>query len=328
MRGPLLTLLLLFLMLPTSAIVAGDHGSSSVTVQTAWARATPGPATNGAVYVTIKNSGHHDDHLIKAQSEISERTALHTHIMDNGIAKMRHVEAITIPKMGAAQLKPGGDHIMLMGLKRPLKKGDSITLSLTFKKAGIRNVTVAVKKVGAMGGNDHSPMKHGGGHGDGHGMKHDTKMKSLTITMNRVSPSGVHEALGIIMAKPSGHGVMLHPNLKGLTPGAHAFHVHTNPNCGPGEKDGKKVAALQAGGHYDPSGKMHGHHGMSHKPAGDLPQIIVDSDGTASKPVTVKSLSLGQMKGRALMIHEYPENPKDPNLPKGGGPRFACGVIQ
>ena len=316
MRSYITSLLLVILAIQSNPTSAGHHEGNSLTVEAVWARATPGSATNGAVYLTIKNKGHDDDQLIKAHSDQSALSSLHTHIMYKGISRLRPVYAIFIPKMGTAQLKPGGDHIMLMGLKKPLKEGDTISLSLTFKKAGTKNLTVSVKKVGAMSGTAH------------HSMEHEAPMQAITITMHRVSDGGVHESLGTIIAKPTAHGVALHPTLKGLTPGQHGFHVHTNPNCGAGEKDGKKIAALQAGGHYDPSGTMQGHHGKSHKPAGDLPQIKVDLDGTATKPVIVKTLMLAQLRGRALMIHKYPENPKDPSLPVGGGPRFACGVIQ
>lgn len=158
----------------------------------------------------------------------------------------------------------------------------------------------------------------------------------MTVAIHHISPDGVGEKIGVIVAEPDGDGIVLKPDIKGLRPGRHAFHVHENPSCEPGEKDGKTSAGLAAGGHYDPHGAMksHGHddhsghdHSEMEKPAGDLPELVADTDGVARQAVEVKSLAFGQLSGRAIMIHAYGEAPDDPALPKGGGPRIACGVI-
>ena len=89
------------------------------------------------------------------------------------------------------------------------------------------------------------------------------------------------------------------------------------------------VAGLKAGEHYDPSGAGHGHqHGHGHGghgmvPHGDLPDI---AGGTATKAVMSDKLKLAQIQGRSIMVHRY--GTKNPSKPKGGGPRFACGVIE
>jgi len=153
----------------------------------------------------------------------------------------------------------------------------------------------------------------------------------LLIKVHRISADGVHEPMGTIRVEAGGHGIMLHPDIKGLAPGAHAFHIHQNGDCSPGMKGGKKVAGLAAGGHYGAgergaAGQGASGHGM-HKPAGDLPELQVDVAGHAGTPVPVVSLSLAEIKGRSIMIHAYGETPTDPKLPKGGGARIACGVI-
>lgn len=158
----------------------------------------------------------------------------------------------------------------------------------------------------------------------------------VTIAIHLISDEGVGEKIGEIVAEPDGHSVVLKPKVSGLTPGPHAFHVHENPSCEPGEKDGIMVAGLAAGGHFDPHGVMgdHGHtdhsghdHTGLEKPAGDLPELIVDDDGVARIPVAVESLSIDQMRQRSIMIHSHGERPDNESLPQGGGQRVACGVI-
>jgi len=161
----------------------------------------------------------------------------------------------------------------------------------------------------------------------------------LTVEVNKLSADGIGASVGTITFKDDHHGMTVTPNLHSLPPGNHAFHIHENPDCGPGMRDGKMVAGLKAGGHYDPSGvghvQKHGHghgHGHSHGhgghnmvPHGDLPDITADANGKATKAVISDKLKLAQIQGRSIMVHRYGTN--DPGKPKGGGPRFACGVI-
>lgn len=165
-------------------------------------------------------------------------------------------------------------------------------------------------------------------------VRHD--QSPITVEVHRISPEGVGEKIGKIVAETSGDHVALKPDISGLAPGKHAFHVHENASCEPGEKDGQMVAGLKAGGHYDPHGvhsehghtdhSSHDHTGME-KPAGDLPELVVDDDGTARKPVMMTTLTMHDLRGRSFMIHAHGETPEDPELPKGGGARVACGVV-
>mgnify|MGYP001435992468 CR=1 FL=1 len=155
MRNHVTALLLVVFAFQIKSATADHREQHSLTVGSVWARATPGQTTNGSVYLTIKNNSPHSDALIKGHSNRAARTMLHTHIMDKGVAQMRHVNSIAIPKKSIVQLKPGGDHIMLMGLRKPLKIGDTISLFLTFQKARSRNVTASIRKVGAMSGIHH-----------------------------------------------------------------------------------------------------------------------------------------------------------------------------
>jgi len=149
-----------------------------------------------------------------------------------------------------------------------------------------------------------------------HGSHHKAKGEA-TATVHKISAEGVGQAIGTITVKDGGHGVMVIPDLTGLSPGPHAFHIHQNGDCGPGEKDGKMVAGLMAGAHYG-QGSHDGSHG---KPKGDLPELTVAEDGTATKPVMSHHLHAAEMAGRSIMVHAASEA-------DGGGARVACGVFR
>src|SRR3569623_2027729 len=74
----------------------------------------------------------------------------------------------------------------------------------------------------------------------------------MVVPMPSVNAHGIGPSVGQITVSQSRYGLVFTPDLKGLAPGLHGFHVHQNPDCGPKEKDGKMVAALAAGGHYEP----------------------------------------------------------------------------
>jgi periplasmic copper chaperone A len=135
-------------------LIAADafaQNSGDITVVSIWARATPPGAKSGAVYMTLRNRGAADDKLIGATTPVAAKAGLHTEIMDNSVMKMRPLESVDIAPGGSASLKPGGSHIMLMGLKRPLKQGDHIPLTLRFAHAPPLTVQVEVAKIGASG---------------------------------------------------------------------------------------------------------------------------------------------------------------------------------
>lgn len=151
----------------------------------------------------------------------------------------------------------------------------------------------------------------------------------VVVTMNLVNEQGVGQSVGTITVSEGPTGLVFTPKLTGLTPGPHGFHVHEKPDCGPAMKDGKQVAGLAAGGHYDPAGtgKHEGHEGKGH--LGDLPALSVGADGTAITAVTAPRLTMSDVKGRSLMIHAGGDNYSDQPAPLGGGgARVACGVIK
>jgi copper(I)-binding protein len=128
---------------PTAAQTGG------VEISDAWARATPGGAENGAAYLTLVSPA--GDRLTGITSPAAAKAQLHEMTNNHGIMQMREVPAIDLPPGKKMTLKPGGLHIMLMGLKHPLQPGQSVPLSLRFEKSGTREVNAAIGKVGAMG---------------------------------------------------------------------------------------------------------------------------------------------------------------------------------
>ncbi|WP_162063797.1 superoxide dismutase family protein [Vibrio taketomensis] len=135
---------------------------------------------------------------------------------------------------------------------------------------------------------------------------------------------------GTIVITASQYGTVFTPNLTGLTPGQHGFHVHTNPSCDSVEKDGKTVVGGAAGGHYDPANTgKHGQPWTDDNHLGDLPALFVDSDGKATSPVIAPRVKLADLDGRALMIHAGGDNYSDKPAPLGGGgARMVCGVMK
>jgi copper(I)-binding protein len=120
-----------------------------VEIKDAWARATPGKAENGAAYLTIVSPVA--DRVTAVTTPVAQKTELHTMSMEGVVMRMRPLAGIDLPPGQPVTLKPGGTHIMLLGLLKPLQAGQSFPLTLSFEKAGSREVTVAVEKASAMG---------------------------------------------------------------------------------------------------------------------------------------------------------------------------------
>ena len=155
-----------------------------------------------------------------------------------------------------------------------------------------------------------------------------TARADITVPMSMVDARGAGIAVGDIVISESPYGLVFTPNLRGMTPGLHGFHVHENPSCAPLEKDGKMVPALAAGGHYDPTGtKRHGlPWGDGH--LGDLPALHVDNSGNATYPVLAPRLKIADVKSRSLMVHVGGDHHADHPAPLGGGgARMACGIV-
>lgn len=129
---------------------------ASLGIEQPWSRALPPTAKTGAVFVGIYNQGE-DDRLVAADTPIAEKAELHTHRMQEGLMQMIQVKGIEIPGHGGRlELKPGSYHIMLIGLKQPLREGDRFPLQLTFEKSGTVELDVEVRSLDADTGAEHS----------------------------------------------------------------------------------------------------------------------------------------------------------------------------
>ena len=149
---------LLAAALVSNLAAAADYTLGDLAIHKPWARASIGQAQAGAAYVTVMNKGSLPDRLIAVEGEVANRVELHNHMMDGGVMKMRPVKAIEVAPGEPAVLKPGGLHIMLMGLKAPLVKGESFPLTLVFERAGRVEIEVSIGEGTAM---EHE-MHHGG----------------------------------------------------------------------------------------------------------------------------------------------------------------------
>lgn len=152
--------------------------------------------------------------------------------------------------------------------------------------------------------------------------------------------------VGIIRFRDGPDGLIVEPQLKGLSAGPHATHVHEKGDCGPGaDASGKAMPGSAAGAHYDPgkTGKHAGPYGDGH--LGDLPNLTVEADGRVIKSVVAPRLKVAAVRGRALMIHSGADDygvsatsgAKDADgghqhdhmaMQGMGGARAYCGVIR
>lgn len=155
---------------------------------------------------------------------------------------------------------------------------------------------------------------------------------SVTVDIYRLNndeaTKGMGEKIGVIVFSDSDRGLEIKPDVSGLTPGLHGFHIHEKPSCERGEKDNQWQAGMAAGGHYDPAqtGKHLGPKGKGHQ--GDMPALEVGKDGKATKSLLAPHLNVVNLHRRSVMIHEGGDNYADtPNPLGGGGARIACGVI-
>lgn len=153
-------------LLVTSTLLASAHEfkAGDLLIGHPWSRATPGGAKIGGGYLTITNNGSAPDKLLSATTTVADHVEIHEMAMANNVMTMRKLDGgVTVAPGKTVAFAPGGYHLMLMGLKNPLKEGDRVKATLTFEKAGTVEVTINVEGIGAQhpapGQMDHSQHK-------------------------------------------------------------------------------------------------------------------------------------------------------------------------
>ena len=142
------------LMLATFTAHAHDYKLGAIAIGHPYARATGAGQPIGGGFLKLVNGGK-ADRLVSASADISKSVELHEMKMEGDVMRMRQVDGIALQAGQTVELKPGGYHLMFVGLKAPLKAGDSFPMKLKFEKAGEVTVDVKVEAAGAMDG-----MKH------------------------------------------------------------------------------------------------------------------------------------------------------------------------
>ena len=155
---PLILAILLALLLGACA----KPDAERIEVKDAWVRAAAASETQmegnstmsgsehmsggvSAAYMTLHNLAGETDRLVSVASDAAESAEMHMTQVENDVATMRQVDSIEVPPQGETELKPGGLHIMLIGLKHELKAGDKVRLTLQFEKAGAVSMEAEVR---------------------------------------------------------------------------------------------------------------------------------------------------------------------------------------
>ena len=141
-----------------SPLFAGS-AADDIQVMDPWARAVPPGLTTSAGFLSMKNNGKQEHRLVAAESADAGSVELHTHINDNGVMRMRPVDDIAIAAGATTTLQPGGLHLMLMMLKKPLKSGEKMPITLMFEDGSKKHIEAEVRHFSAEKMN-HMKMKH------------------------------------------------------------------------------------------------------------------------------------------------------------------------
>ncbi len=132
--------------------LAHDFKAGAVTINHPFARATTSTMTTGAAYMVLANTGPQADRLLSASTPVADSVMLHMNVKKGAVVEMHHVTTLDLPAGQTVALSPAGSfHLMLMGLKQPLKLGAAFPLTLVFEKAGETQVMVTVERAGSMG---------------------------------------------------------------------------------------------------------------------------------------------------------------------------------
>ena len=138
------------LALATSTAFANEYKVGTLTIVGTWASATPKGVTVGGGFMKITNNGTTPDRLLSGSADVSDDFELHETRITDGVMRMRPIKGgLAINPGETIEFKPGAFHVMFVGLKKPLSKGDHLKATLVFEKAGTVNVDFDVLAIGA-----------------------------------------------------------------------------------------------------------------------------------------------------------------------------------
>lgn len=137
-------------MLTAAPTAAREVRHSRLGITNAWSRATAPRAPVGAGFVTIRNNGDRPDRLVAAASPRAAKVEIHTMSVAGGIMRMRPLpDGLSVGPGKEIRLAPGGNHLMLIGLRQPLRQGETVPVTLQFERAGRIEVRLLVQGPGA-----------------------------------------------------------------------------------------------------------------------------------------------------------------------------------
>ncbi len=135
-----------------SATFAAEYKLGTIEVDHPWTRATPKGSPVAGGYMTIKNTGTTPDRLIGGSIAVANRFEMHEMTMDGDVAKMRELKGIDVKPGATIEFKPGSSHIMFIGLKAQLQRGQTVKGALIFERAGTIEIEYTVEAIGAQTG--------------------------------------------------------------------------------------------------------------------------------------------------------------------------------
>lgn len=136
------------------------HNMGAIKINAPWIRSTAPGAPSSAAYFTLTNTSSIPVSIIAASSDIADRVEIHEHTMTDGVMKMQEVSGVTIPSKKRVEFKPGGYHVMFMGLKDAVKEGDKVTITLSFDNDTEQTINAIAQKKAKEHSHDHD-HKHG-----------------------------------------------------------------------------------------------------------------------------------------------------------------------
>jgi hypothetical protein len=124
----------------------------SIEIVRPWARMQTAEGREAAAFMTLKNNGPDGDRLIAASSSVAETVEIHgIRVIDSALRMRPYKNGLTVPVGMPIELKPRGYHLFMQGLGAPLKKGQKVPVTLTFEKAGAREIECTVEEEGLIG---------------------------------------------------------------------------------------------------------------------------------------------------------------------------------